>query len=381
MDKKEKGQYFTISENLQQFVFDHVKNRGKLLLEPSFGAGHLLKKFKECNDNYPMMCYELDNNISPIISFNKYQKVIYGDFTEQKITRKFDTIVGNPPYVKQKTGNLYLKFIQLCYNLLKPKGELIFIVPSDFIKLTSASEMISEMIANGSFTDFFFPQNEKLFEGASIDVLIFRYEKNLISDKTNVNGTDMVCNVRNGIITFSVSKITGTEISDLFYVYVGLVSGKDEVYKNQMGNLTILNDKGKHDKYIFTDVFPSDDENINEYLISHKSSLMERRIKKFTDKNWYEWGAPRNIKQIRSNFGKNCIYVKNITRNKEVAFVDTVQYFGGGLLCLIPKEEMKTEQLNEITDFLNSSEFQSDYLYSKRFKIGHKQLSNVIIPF
>jgi hypothetical protein len=56
--KKDLGQYFTIAEELQTFVFEKVKHKSSPLLEPSFGAGHLLKKFKEYNDKYPMTCYD-----------------------------------------------------------------------------------------------------------------------------------------------------------------------------------------------------------------------------------------------------------------------------------------------------------------------------------
>ena len=124
----------------------------------------------------------------------------------KKLQQKFKTIIGNPPYVKQKTGNLYIKFIELCYDYLEDNGELIFIVPSDFIKLTSASSIIDKMTKNGSFTDFLFPQDEKLFEEASIDVVIFRYEKGFMSKKTQVNGKEVFCNVNKGIITFSDSE-------------------------------------------------------------------------------------------------------------------------------------------------------------------------------
>ena len=162
---------------LQSFVFDKVKHKSSCLLEPSFGAGHLLKRFKEYDDNYPMVCCELDESVEPVVSFNARQTLIYGDFTQEKLGAKFKTIVGNPPYVKQKSGNLYIRFIELCYDLLHDDGEMIFIVPSDFIKLTSAASIIDKMTQNGSFTDFLFPHNEKLFEGASVDVVVFRYEK------------------------------------------------------------------------------------------------------------------------------------------------------------------------------------------------------------
>jgi adenine-specific DNA-methyltransferase len=379
--KKNMGQYFTISDELQKFVFDKVKYKGSCLLEPSFGAGHLLKRFKELDTNYPMICYELDSTIQPTISFNDHQIAIYGDFIKQPVAQQFKTIIGNPPYVKKhRTSNLYLKFIERCYELLDVDGELIFIVPSDFIKLTSASALIDTMTKNGAFTDFLFPHDEKLFEGASIDVLIFRYEKGNTTKQSVVNGKNMFCNVNNGIITFSDALVIGTPLSDLFNVYVGLVSGRDEIYRVPIGNIDVLNDKGRTDKYIFAETFPTSNTVINTHLLTHKAKLLERKIKKFSEENWFEWGAPRNIKSIQANMGKPCIYVRNMTRNKEIAFIDTVQYFGGGLLCLLPTALMTQAKMKSIVALLNSNDFQKDYLYSGRFKIGHKQVSNVIVP-
>jgi adenine-specific DNA-methyltransferase len=375
--KKKMGQYFTISDALQQFVFDKVKHKGSNILEPSFGAGHLLKKFKEHDPDYPMLCFELDHTVKPTITFNAYQTIVYGDFTKQFITQKFKTIVGNPPYVKQSTGNLYIKFIELCFGLLEADGEMVFIVPSDFIKLTSASSIIDTMIKEGSFTDFLFPHDEKLFEGANVDVLVFRYEKGLKTKDCTVNGKKMICNVNSGIITFSETEVTGTPLAQIFNVYVGLVSGKDEVYRNEIGNMDILNDKDRVQKYVFAEKFPTGDAAIDEHLRANKAKLLERKIKKFNEDNWFEWGAPRNISSIRKNFGKPCIYVRNMTRNQEVAFIGTVQHFGGSLLCLIPKVEA---DLQKIVSFLNTKDLQKDYLYSGRFKIGHKQVCNVIVP-
>ena len=378
-NKKQIGQYFTISDNLQKFVFDKVKHKSSPLLEPSFGAGHLLQKFKEYDVNYPMTCYELDTTIKPVVEFNENQTIIYGDFTAQTITTKFKTIVGNPPYVKQKTGNLYIKFVEQCYNYLEDDGgELIFIVPSDFIKLTSASSIIEKMEKTGSFTDFLFPHDEKLFEGASIDVLVFRYEKGLINKKTMVNGKEVFCNVNKGIITFSETEVSGTSIDADFNVYVGLVSGRDEIYKVPFGNIDILSDKDKLEKFIFAESFPTNNEQIDTHLQKHKSQLLERKIKKFTEKNWFEWGAPRNISSIRANYGKPCIYIRNMTRNKEVAFMGKVQYFGGSLICLIPKKEMTKSNIEKIVCYFNTTTFQKDYMYAGRFKIGHKQISTAV---
>jgi adenine-specific DNA-methyltransferase len=375
--KKELGQYFTKSEELQKWVFDKVQNKTTDLLEPSFGAGHLLKPFLEFDKNYKVCAYEVDKSIKPVIEFNNNQKIEYEDFTKAKITKKFKTIIGNPPYIKQKgTSNLYIKFIELCVNLLDTNGELIFIVPSDFIKLTSASKLIEKMTNEGSFTDFYFPNNENLFEDASIDILCFRYEKDKLTPKTKVNQEEKYCIVRNGIITFSDNEKPGRILEEDFNVYVGIVSGKDEVYKVEYGNIEVLTDKDKVENFIYITEFPSGNEDIDEQLESNKEVLMERKIRKFTEKNWFEWGAPRNIQTINSNLGKPCIYVRNMTRQKEVAFKGKVQYFGGTLLCLIPKTDIN---LDEVVKKLNSDDFKKDYLYAGRFKIGHKQLCNVCL--
>lgn len=386
MTKKNLGQYFTISDELQQFVFDAVKNKLECLLEPSFGAAHLLRKFKEHDPNYPMICYEIDSSIKPIIDINENQVLTYADFTKQQISRKFKTIIGNPPYVKQSRGiNLYIKFIELCYDLLDENGgEMVFIVPSDFLKLTSSASIISKMTSNGSFTNFLFPHNEKLFEGASIDIVVFRYQRDGVPQQrlTIVNGVEKYCSVNKGIITFADKgdENNKTAIESMFNVYVGLVSGRDEIYRVPFGNIDVLCDKGRVEKFIFAESFPTDNAQINAHLEDNKVALLGRKIRKFGEHNWYEWGAPRNISSIRKYWGRPCIYIRTMTRHKDVAFVGKVQYFGGTLLCLVPKAaNIEDSDIEKIVQYFNSDAFKKDYIYAGRFKIGHKQISNAFI--
>jgi hypothetical protein len=76
----------------------------------------------------------------------------------------------------------------------------------------------------------------------------------------------------------------------------------------------------------------------------------------------------------------------NITRKHIVAFKDRVQYFGGSLIMLKPKDnitEILNLELDDILDrtitHLNSDEFKKIFTYSNRFKIGHRQLSKSFI--
>ncbi len=377
--KHDLGQYFTTNIELKQKVYEFILNNPSNILEPSIGQGDLIDFISKKNPNMTFDMYEIDKKIKLIKNIDK-NKVIYGDFMEQNIDKTYKTIVGNPPYVRTKHGNLYIDFTEKCYNLLDNDGELIFIVPSDFLKLTSASKLLNTMMLSGTFTHIYHPHNEKLFENASIDVIIFRYCKNnLIEKKVNYNDKSLYIKNSNGLITFEEENNNNTvTFQDYFDIYVGLVSGKEEVYKNnELGNIEVLNGENKLEKYIYIQTFPSENKKINKHLLKYKTELMERGIRKFNENNWFEWGAPRNITAINNNLGKDCIYIYNLTRKSNIAFLGKVSYFGGGLIMLIPTKKCN---LNNIVSYLNSDIFKENFMFSGRFKIGHRQICNSYIP-
>jgi len=377
--KHDLGQYFTTYNELKEKVFEFILNTPSNILEPSMGQGDLITFITDKIPSITFDMYEIDTKIKLLDKIQK-DKVIYGDFMTQTITKKYKTIVGNPPYVRTKKGNLYIDFTEKCYNLLDDNGELIFIVPSDFLKLTSASKLLNVMMANGTFTHIFHNHNEKMFENASIDVIVFRYCKNsLIDKKVLYNDKLLYITNSNGLITFGEEENNNSVLfQDYFDIYVGLVSGKEEVYKNQeLGNIEVLNGEDKIDKYIYIENYPCDNEKINKHLLNHKKELIERKIRKFNENNWFEWGAPRNITTINTNHGKDCIYIYNLTRNQNVSFLGKVNYFGGGLIMLKPKKKCN---LNNIVSYINSNTFKNNFMFSKRFKIGHRQICNSYIP-
>jgi len=377
--KHKLGQYFTTHNELKEKIFEFIINNPSNILEPSMGQGDLITFITDKNSSITFDMYEIDTTIKLLDKIQK-DKVVYGDFMTQTITKTYKTIVGNPPYVRTKKGNLYIDFTEKCYNLLEDNGELIFIVPSDFLKLTSASKLLNIMMTNGTFTHIFHPHNEKMFENASIDVIVFRYCKNsLIDKKVLYNDKLLYITNSNGLITFGEEENNNSVLfQDYFDIYVGLVSGKEDVYKNEeLGNIEVLNGENKVDKYIYIENYPCENEKINKHLLQYKKELIERGIRKFNEKNWFEWGAPRNITTIHTNLGKDCIYVNNITRKPNVAFLSKVQYFGGGLIMLKPKKECN---LNNIVSYMNSDKFKDNFMFSGRFKIGHRSLSNSFIP-
>jgi adenine-specific DNA-methyltransferase len=400
--KKQNGQYFTKNKMLLCKILSFIQNNPSCILEPSVGRGDIVNFIQDkLDDKIKFDMYEIDESIVPLKTLKQRKSIIYEDFLEAKIddNKKYDTIVGNPPYVKTKLGssNLYIQFIEKCFSLLGNGGELIFIIPSDFFKLTSSKHLLNQMLKLGNFTHVFHPNDEKLFEEANIDVLIFRYQKTKqLTNKCYYNETLHFIENIDGMIVFNksepdISEMNTSKISDYFDVFVGMVSGKDSVFKNdKLGNITILTNEHKEEKFICIREFPCENQEINDYMKEHKHLLMNRKIRKFSEKNWFEWGALRNIKKVEENLKKKCIYVKNMTRNCKVAFLDDVKYFGGGLLIMIPNEkfmnslsssdtpEVSCEMaLNKVVSYLNTESFRSNFIYSNRFKIGHRQLSNM----
>jgi len=373
------GQYYTTHPSLKDKIYEFILNKPMIILEPCIGQGDLVKFVTDKNPDIKFDMYEIDKNIKLLKGIKK-DKVKYGDFLISPIKKKYKTIIGNPPYIRTKKGNLYIDFIVKCYNLLEANGELIFVVPSDFLKLTSMAHLLDTMMKNGTFSHIYHPNDEHLFENASVNIMIFRYIKSGLSkkqQKTLYNNKILYISNNEGLITFNESKIKNSkQLNQLFNIYVGMVSGREQIFKNKkLGNVDIINGDGVVDKYVFIEKYPSNNKKINKYLEKNKKELMDRKIRKFNETNWFEWGALRNIKAVKLNKGKKCIFIHTLTRKKKVAFLGKVDYYGGGLIMLLPKVDMKIEDLNKVVLFLNSEVFKMNYMFAGRFKVGHRQLS------
>jgi len=375
------------------------------LLEPSIGRGDLVTYIQERIPTATFDMYEIDPTI-PFLDGIDREKIHFGDFLSAPFSsdQKYKTIVANPPFLSTPNSkkNQYICFIEKCFDLLEESGEMVFIIPSDFFHLTSALPILKRMMAVGTFTHIYHPGNERMFEGACIDVLVFRYVKDYFR-AIERGARDVLYNDELRKIVFDscfrlISTSSSEEpsalipevskaplVSDSFDIFVGMVSAKDEVFKHtDLGNISVITGEKLQEKFIFLETFPSSDPRIDAYLETKKPDLLARKIRKFHDRNWFEWGAPRNITTIRRFWGQPCIYVATLTRETRVAFLGKVAYFGGGLLMLVPKNSDKKSIsirfLESVVAHFNSPEFQQPYRFSGRFKMGQRMLSDAIIP-
>jgi adenine-specific DNA-methyltransferase len=399
--KKNRGQFFTTYDKVLQTLVSLIENDGQIL-EPSAGRGHIIKKI-ESTLQKEVVGVELDNiEISNKVCDSEIQNINFFEYI--KTNTRYSTVIGNPPFVKLKfveketsellpekipaNGNLYYYFIKYSVELLNKNGELIFIVPKEWLYNVSSKFVRDYLQNNGGFTHFIDCGEEKLFEDADVPALcIFRFEKNykggvkffecLDDFDSNIYKEKTV--MFNETISFQTGKQYKYKLKDFFSVKVGLVTGKEKVFKKpeslileESCSKKILTTKKIFEKYVFVeqyDNFTDIPELTQTYLKLHEKTLKLRKIKNFDDTNWWKYGAMRNYDLMLSPTPR--IYGLMKSRDKEKFWLgEEKTIFGGGVMGLFPKKDKKID-LNKVVEFLNSTEF-DDIMKNANMYSGNK---------
>lgn len=363
--KEKLGQFYTPS-HIVELMVSLIENKGTII-EPSCGPGAFLSYLPG-----HAIGIEIDEATA-------HKNALIMDFFDYSTS--VDTIIGNPPYVRYQDivpstksklsnnfdnrSNLYLFFIEHSINLLNDNGELIFIVPRDFIKTTSALKLNERLFQEGGFTFWKEYGDEKIFADAAPNVVIFRWVKGLKEHKIPVS-------FYNGYLSFGEIKTDKKKIylNTLFDIRVGGASGANKVFIEDNGNIDLVvsdtKKTGLTKKAHYSNT-PTD------YLMQHKETLMNRRIKKFTENNWWEWG--RKINHIEGPK----IYVNNKTRDMAPFFTHESGWYDGSVLALIPKENNNFD-LQTMIDILNNTNWdEQGFLVGGRLVFGQRSLSNAYI--
>ena len=385
--KKKRGQFFTTKNRVLDVLVSLIENDGNIL-EPSAGEGHIVLEIeKKLNREVSSVELDVDKVNSKICNS---EITIDNFFNYIKTCGTFDSIVGNPPFVKLKNveqdtinllpekipgnGNLYYFFIKYCVSLLSDGGELVFIVPKEWLYNVSSQFVRDFLKDNGGFTHFIDCGEEKLFDDADVPALcIFRYVKNYVGDVKyyetlddyNINKFIIKKVLYSNTISFCYEILTGKTISDFFDVKVGLVSGAEKIFKlnnnirfPEDSVIQIVGTNKELSNYLFVDNYNTFEElsdEVKQYLLPNKTKLINRKISNFTEKNWWKYGALRNFKIMKSD--KKRIYCLMKTRNTELFWLGNEnEFFGGGIVGLFVKDNI-TIDLEEVIKYLNSNDF------------------------
>jgi adenine-specific DNA-methyltransferase len=367
LDVENLGQVFTpqwlVSDTLS------LKQNNGTCLEPSAGDGAFWKNISNC------VGLEIDNTKCK----EGMQNI---DFFDYSLENKFDTIIGNPPFVRYQDilestkskldtrifdgrSNLYLFFIHKAILHLNTGGELIFITPRDFLKATSSIKLNQFIFDNGTITDIIELGDQKVFAGYSPSCIIWRFEKDNFKRNTNLH-KQFICNY--GQLLF-LDDNTGTRLGDIFDVKVGAVSGMDKVFvapNNPNATDFICSETFKTGK-----LRPMLFEVLDQSLLSCKKELLKRKIKKFDETNWYKWG------RLHHKSDKERIYVNQKTRNTNPFFTHSCKFYDGSILALIPKQEIDIDYWVAKLNQVNWKEL--GFVCGSRYIFSQKSLENTII--
>lgn len=404
--RKELGQYFTTDPSLLEQVCAVTRMNGTAVLEPSCGRGHvvahLLRNHPRARDEGKSFdLVEIDRTVELLdevagaggcVRFHRADFLAPGEV----LRRTYDTIVGNPPFVRRRgQRNLYIEFVARCFDLLAEGGELVFIVPANMFRLTSARRVLRRMLAAGSFTHVRQFADETMFSGAHVTVMVFRYERGRALGEAAwprrvvIGAGDGLMHYEPGGVPTVVpapapgSHPTTVAIGSLFDAYVAPVTGCDAAFRPAdpaLGNVRVLCKRGVVRMYIRVESLPSGDGRRDAHLQSYKTRLLARRGRRFDETNWFRWATPRNLGVINESLGRDCAFVSCVTRQPVVAFRSTVQFFGAGLLLLLPRPGTTVAQLDACVAAMNSPEFRARYTESGRFRIGQRVLRHARVP-
>ncbi|MGB4468520.1 MAG: class I SAM-dependent methyltransferase [Azovibrio sp.] len=374
-DVVELGQVFT-PPCVVGLMLSLCRNEGRVL-EPSAGAGAFLKALQDKGRD--VVGIEIDPKVAP-------EGALVQDFFAYPSTEQFDTIIGNPPYVRfqdipestrailpmahfDARSNLFLFFIEKCVRHLKPGGELVFIVPREFVKLTAARKLNAWLHREGSITDFLETGDGRIFGPYVPNCAIFRFEKGR-TDRTLNDGRRFT--EVNGQLMF-LREDYRLPLADLFEVRVGGVSGADDIFTHPEGNLEFVCsrtvDTGETRRMIYGLRHP--------HLEAHKERLLARRVRYFDEENWWQWGRayPRNDRPR--------IYVNGRTRRPEPFFLHPSPHFDGSILALFPRNpDLSRRDLIQAVGMLNREvDWQElGFICDGRFLFTQRSLQTCLLP-
>lgn len=366
------GQVFT-PPWLVDMMFNLSKCNGRSL-EPSAGDGAFSRHLFSTDD----VVLEIDPQHAA------KSGAITMDFFHYPTTERFDTIIGNPPYVRCQDidvttaiclkphfdgrTNLFIHFIDKALDHLNIGGELIFVIPRELLSLTSAAPLNNRLTTEGCFTDWIEFGDRQIFTGFSPNVAVMRWVKSGV--QAPLNDGRLVTNISGRIIMRRPDMdMSGPLLSDLFEVCVGAVSGADECFENEeFGTPMVFSETratGKTRRMIYNQPHFS--------IWEHKERLLARKIKNFTEGNWFMWG-----RDCRVSYGPR-IYVNAKTRQADPFFLSSEVLFDGSVLGLFSRVE--GNPLGEICDELNKLDWEGLGLQCDgRFLFGQRSLGATPLP-
>ena len=365
------GQVFTPPAIVEAML--RLRRNAGRVLEPACGDGAFSSRLPGS------VAIELDARHCPPDALNL-------DFFAYPETERFDTIIGNPPYVKARDilpatrrhlgsqllnghANLYLYFIEKCVRQLKPGGELVFITPRDFLKATGAARLNTWLYDQGTITDFAELGDARVFDGVVPNCAIWRFEKGNMTRRLG-DGRRMVLAGGQILLTRGIYSVP---LASVFAVKVGAVSGADEVFAHaELGNMDFVCSKTAQTGELRR-MICLDREGPIAFLEPFKERLLARRVTRFDETNWWKWGRRHFVSDAPR------LYVNQKTRNPRPFFLNDCRNYDGAILALFPhRRDVAVTRLAVMLNDVDWAEL--GFVCDGRFLFAQRSLEQALLP-
>lgn len=274
--RKKKGQFFTSRESAEfmanLFDFSHLKGNISVL-DPGAGTGILTAAFvdrilhENQIDSLNITCYENDKDVLPILAHNleyikqnvsipiQYQLIdddyilsqaddFEGTLLANKEAKKYDAIIGNPPYLRvmkdnpaalsmptvvHGAPNLYFLFASMSLFNLKDDCEMVYIIPRSWTSGEYFKAFRRYFLENGKLENIhLFVSRDKVFNQEQVlqeTIIIKAIKSRACPDTVTISSS-------NNNDDFSKTTIISTPYDSVVTgenLYVFLPTSQDEI--------------------------------------------------------------------------------------------------------------------------------------------------------
>ena len=145
--KRQSYDFYATPVDTIEKILEHVdlKQYGNNVLEPSAGNGRIIEIIRKKNPEKHITSIEIREEEKDML-LKISDEVIIGDFLKKDDFKKYDIIIGNPPYSQA------IEFVEKSLELLSDNGILLFLLRTAFLESKSRYEFWQKNPLTGLYT-------------------------------------------------------------------------------------------------------------------------------------------------------------------------------------------------------------------------------------
>lgn len=346
------------------------------ILEPSVGVGNflplLIKKYSQVA-NVEIDVFDVDNNslntLKEIIKIIEVPKNIMINFINQdfllyKFDKKYDVVVGNPPFGKivkdknllkeykrniynDKTNNIFSFFVEKAINI----GQHVALISPKSI-LSAPEFNLSRDLLSNLFFKTIIDYGEKAFDGVKIETigLVFQ-NKQKVADLVKIES----------YITGKIDYLSQDYIFDKkLPVWV--------IYRNSFFDSIIQKLRfGIFDVFRDRCITKKHTAGHGEIRVLKSRNIQNNKIVDINDYDSFMSKGDVSIFSVGKFLNKpGCVLVPNLTYNPRACFMPEKSIADGSVAILTPKQK-ETKLKPKDLEYYSSEEFKKFYMIAKNF--------------